>query len=64
MSAQGKHGESRPAKGLERVQTLIGRAISAYYNDRAVDRASAVIEPLTEALDICVELRSKRKARA
>jgi hypothetical protein len=58
--SQPRSGERR-IKPLEKVQTLIGRAMAAYENDRSNDRASRVMEPLREAFDIVVTLRSRTK---
>lgn len=44
---------------LDRLQTLVGQALSAYRNDRAPDRAERVEKALAEAFDVVVEARSR-----
>lgn len=45
-------------KGIGKLQDLIGRAKSAYQNDRDPYRSDHVVDPLEEAFDLCVVLRS------
>lgn len=41
------------------VQTLIGRGMGSYQNDRDPNRAEHVMGPLRQAFDICVQLRKQ-----
>lgn len=47
----------RNMRKMERLQTLIGRAMTAYGDDGVPDPARAVMDPLREALAIVIELR-------
>ena len=46
-------------KLVGRLQDLTGAAVSAYHNDRQVDRAGVLVPILQEAFNICVKLLSK-----
>ena len=49
------------AKTLGRIQDLVGRAMAAYENDRAPNRAEAVMVPLREAFDLLITIRGRYK---
>lgn len=44
---------------IGRLQDLVGQAKAGYWNDRSPDRADAVVKPLEEAFDLCVEVTSQ-----
>lgn len=48
-------------KALDEIQTLAGRAKSAFLNDRDSMRADHVIDPLDRIFEICVNARSLYK---
>lgn len=41
------------------IQTIIGRALNGYLNDRASNRAEIVIDNLRQAFEIAVDLLGK-----
>jgi hypothetical protein len=44
-------------KALGDIQTLVGKAMGVYMNDRSTDRADKLLPLLKQAFDICVEAR-------
>lgn len=50
-----------PKQTIERLQDLVGRALSAYENDRDPQRAESVTVPLREAFQLCVSVRERWK---
>lgn len=47
------------AKKLAQLQDLVGRALADYQNDRSPSRAEKVQDALTEAFNLCVEIRCR-----
>ena len=45
-------------KALDEIQTLSGRALGAFHNDRDPMRADHVCQPLERIFNLCVETRS------
>jgi hypothetical protein len=42
-----------------KIQTLVGRALSAHFNDQNPNHMEAVAEPLKEAFEACILLLRK-----
>lgn len=59
MPRVGKAKRMPMPRVLDRLQTLVGNALSAYRNDRAPDRAERVCVPLEQAFELLVEARSR-----
>lgn len=43
---------------LGELQTLVGKALAGYQNDRTADRSAVVVPPLEQAHQLCVDARS------